>query len=143
MTMDQIVNQQMGWRRFHTSVVAALAGIALLLAAIGIYAITAYSVAMRTPEIGVRMALGAQRSHIIRMILRSGVAPALSGILAGAIAALALRKVLAGLLAGVTATDLSTYAIVMGLLFFISLAAAYIPALRAASVDPSQALRYQ
>jgi len=143
MTMEEIVSQQMGWRTFHTSVVAALAAIALLLAAIGIYAVAAYSVAMRTPEIGVRMALGAQRSHIVRMILRSGAAPAVCGIFAGAIAALALRNVLASLLAGVTATDIPTYALVIAFLVLVSLAAAYLPALRAASVDPSQALRYQ
>jgi putative ABC transport system permease protein len=143
MTMEQIESREMGWRSFHTSVLAALAAIALLLAAIGIYAVAAYSVAVRTPEIGVRMALGAQRSHIVRMILRTGAAPAICGTLAGAIAALVLRHMLAALLYGVTATDLPTYAAVVTFLILISLAATYIPAVRASSIDPSHALRYQ
>jgi putative ABC transport system permease protein len=143
MTLDQLVEQEMGWRTFHTSVLAALAAIALLLAAIGIYAVAAYSVAVRTPEIGIRMALGAQKSDITKMILRNGASPAICGILIGAVGAVALRKVLAGFLYGVTATDLPTYAGVIAFLILVSLAATYLPALRAASIDPSRALRCQ
>lgn len=143
MTMDQVSHQQLGWRTFHTSVLTALATIALLLAAIGIYAVAAYSVASRTAEIGVRMALGAQRSDIARMILLNGTMPAICGTLIGAAAALALRHMLAGLLYGITATDLPTYACVVAFLILVSLAATLIPAVRAASIDPSRALRYQ
>ncbi|MGH9639065.1 MAG: FtsX-like permease family protein, partial [Bryobacteraceae bacterium] len=143
MTMERLMHQQLGWRTFHTSVLMALAGIALLLAAIGIYAVAAYSVAARTAEIGVRMALGAQRSDIVRMVLWSGTMPAICGTFLGAACALALRKVLAGFLYGITATDPPTYAAVIGFLIFVSLAATFIPALRAASIDPSRALRYQ
>lgn len=143
LTMDQLLRQQMGWRAFHTSVLTVLAGIALLLAAVGIYAVAAYSVAARTTEIGVRMALGAQRSDILRMVLWTGTMPAICGTFLGAACALALRKVLAGFLYGITATDLPTYVAVIAFLIFVSLAATFIPALRAASIDPSRALRYQ
>ncbi|HEX7361972.1 MAG TPA: ABC transporter permease [Bryobacteraceae bacterium] len=143
LTMSQVLRGQMGWRAFHTSVLTALAGIALLLAAIGIYAVAAYSVAARTAEIGVRMALGAQRSDIVRMVLWGGTMPAICGTFLGAVCALALRKALAGFLYGITATDLPTYAAVIAFLIFVSLAATFIPALRAASIDPSRALRYQ
>ncbi|MGH9584109.1 MAG: FtsX-like permease family protein, partial [Bryobacteraceae bacterium] len=143
MSMEQVLRQQMGWRTFHTSVLTVLAGIAILLAAIGIYAVAAYSVAARTAEIGVRMALGAQRSDIARMVLWNGTMPAICGTLIGAVCAVALRKVLAGFLYGITATDLPTYAAVIAFLIFVSLAATFIPALRAASIDPSNALRYQ
>jgi len=120
---------------------AIFALIALVLAAVGLYAVTAYAVTQRTQEIGVRMALGAQRRHVVRMVLWQGIAIASAGIVLGTAAALALTRVLASLLYEVTPTDPATFASVAGLLVVTALAACGIPALKAALVDPIVALR--
>jgi ABC-type antimicrobial peptide transport system permease subunit len=142
-TMEQIITRELGWRMFHTSLLIIFACIAITLACIGIYAVVAYSVTQRVNEIGVRVAVGAGRSDILRMIVWQGVMPASVGAITGVICSLAISRLLSQLLYGVQPTDPLTYLSVIALLLAVALAAAYFPARRAASMDPSEALRYQ
>jgi putative ABC transport system permease protein len=119
------------------------AAIALLLAAIGIYGLMSYSVEQRTQEIGVRMALGAGKPDLLRMILRQGLQLAAAGVLLGLAIAYGLTRVLASLLFGVQAADPFTFGGVAMILLLIALAATWYPARRAAAVEPVEALRYQ
>jgi putative ABC transport system permease protein len=115
----------------------------MVLAAIGIYGVIAYNVAQRTKEIGIRIALGAQRIDMLTMILRQSFAVIGIGLVAGLMGGLAVTRLMSSLLYGVSPTDLSIYAIVTLLLGFIALLATYFPARRAMSVDPMVALRYE
>jgi predicted permease len=142
-TMEQIISRELGWRAFHTSLLIIFASIAITLACIGIYAVVAYSVTQRMHEIAVRVAVGAERSDILRMIVWQGVMPALCGAMTGVICSLGVSRLVSELLYGVQPTDPLTYLSVIVLLVAVASAAAYIPARRAASVDPSEALRYQ
>lgn len=142
-TMEQIITRELGWRMFHTSLLIIFGCIAITLACIGIYAVVAYSVTQRVNEIGVRVAVGAGRSDILRMIVWQGVMPASVGAITGVICSLGISRLLSQLLYGVQPTDPLTYLSVIALLLAVALAAAYFPARRAASMDPSQALRYQ
>jgi putative ABC transport system permease protein len=115
--------------------------VALVLAAVGIYGVMAYTVAQRTQEIGIRMALGARPMLVLGMVLKDGMALVGVGLAVGVIAALALGRLVASLLYGVSATDATTYLIIAGALASVALVAIVIPARRATRVDPMQALR--
>jgi putative ABC transport system permease protein len=125
------------------ALLAGFAGVALLLAAAGIYSVIAYSVSQRTKEIGIRMALGARRTHVIRMVIGEGMITAAAGIAAGAAAALGVTRLMRTLLFGVGTDDPLSYAGVALLLGVVALAASYIPARRATQVDPLTALRHE
>jgi putative ABC transport system permease protein len=142
-TMDDLVSTSKAGRRFQTSLLSVLAGIALFLSLLGLYALLAYSVKQRTAEIGVRMALGAQRSAVLRMILRQGLLLASAGIIIGLVASLALTRLLRGLLFEVAPNDSATLLGVTLLLLAVALTASVIPARRAMRVDPIVALRYE
>jgi putative ABC transport system permease protein len=144
-TMEQLINNAPSTflRRYPAFLIGVFACVALLLAMVGIYGVISYSVTQRTHEIGVRMALGAQRWDIFKMILGQGLLLTLAGVGCGLIAALILTRFLSSLLFGVTASDPLTYVAVSLPLIFIALLASYIPARKATKVDPMVALRYE
>jgi len=143
-SMDDIVyNQSMLAQRFSMTLLGAFAMVALLLASVGIYGVVSYIVVQRTHEIGIRVALGAQRSDVMRGVLGAGARMALIGVGIGIAAALALTRLMAKLLYGVSATDPATFLSVAILLILVALAACYIPARRAIRVDPIVALRHE
>jgi len=142
-SMDDILVNSLSRQQFNMLLLAAFSGLALLLAAIGIYSVLAYSVRRRVREIGVRMALGAQRGDILRMILGQGTKLAFIGTGIGIAGALALTRLLSSQLFGVTATDPITFVSVSALIIVVALLACYIPARRATKVDPLVALRYE
>jgi putative ABC transport system permease protein len=141
--MTTFVAAQLAQPRFNTMLLGAFAGVAMVLAAIGIYGVIAYGVAQRTREIGIRMALGAQRRDMLQMVLWQSFSLVGIGLLAGLVSALALTRLMASLLYGVAAHDLSIYAIVMIVLSSAALLASYFPARKAMHVDPIVALRYE
>ena len=142
-TMEQHLAESTAQRRFNMLLLSAFAGVAVLLAVFGLYGVMSYMVSQRTREIGLRMALGAQARDILGMAVRQGVVLILIGIGVGLAGALALTRVMSGLLYGVDATDPATFAAIVLLLAFASLIACYIPARRATRVDPLIALKYE
>lgn len=142
-TMETLLGEENGPRSLGMMLLAAFAGLALILASLGIYGVLSYFVAQQTSEIGVRLALGAQQRDILRLVLGKGMSWALIGVAIGSVAAFALTRLMASLLFGVSATDPLTFALVAGLLTAVALAACYIPARRAMKVDPMVALRYE
>jgi putative ABC transport system permease protein len=140
-TLATLTSDAMAADRFSMLLIAFFGVTALLLAAIGLYGVMAYSAGQRSLEIGIRLALGAQRSAIVRMVLRDGLRLAFAGILLGVITALLSGRMLAGFLYGVSAHDPVTMASVALLIAVIALAASFIPARRAAGLDPIQTLR--
>jgi ABC-type antimicrobial peptide transport system permease subunit len=140
-TMEDVVNASLFQQRFSVLLLAAFAGLALLLAAVGIYSVLAFTVRRRVGEIGIRMALGAQMGDVLRMVLYDGMRPVLIGVVIGLAGALALGRVVSNLIYGVRVTDPLTFAAVSGLLGAVAIIASVVPAWRATKVDPMTALR--
>src|SRR5262245_22787334 len=140
-SMDDLLADSISTQRFSALLLGGFSVLALILATMGIYGVVSYTVGQRTPEIGIRVALGAQGGDVVRLILAQGLKPVLVGSVVGLIAALALGRVLSSLLYGVTATDPATFAIVVLLLSLVALLACYLPARRATKVDPMVAFR--
>jgi len=142
-TMKQLVNESVSTRHATLILLELFGALALLLASIGIYGVMAYSVALRTHEIGIRMALGAQKRDVLRMVMGQGARLAFAGVAIGVIAALGLTRLLSSLLFSVSAMDPLVFICVPILLILVTLVACYIPAMRAMRVDPMVALRYE
>jgi len=142
-TMEQVVGESMARADFGTTLLTIFAGVALLLAAVGIYGLMAYSVQQRTQEIGIRMALGASQENVRKMVVFHGMKLAVVGVVIGAAAGLGLTRFLAGLIYGVKTWDPVAFVSVAVLLSFVSWLATYIPARRASRVDPIECLRYE
>ena len=142
-TMTQVITSSVAGAKFNTFLLGSFAGLALLLAAIGIYGVLAYAVTQQTHEIGIRMALGAQRSGVVRLILTQGARLALIGSGIGAVAAFFLARLMSSLLYGVSPADSVTFAGVVLVLTLVALGASYIPARRAMRIDPMVALRHE
>jgi putative ABC transport system permease protein len=140
-TMDHVVSASVADRRFMLLLIFAFGGSALLMSTLGVYSVVSYLVAQRTPEIGVRVALGAQRVDVVRLILSEGGRLAAVGIVVGVGGSLLLTRLLRGLVFGVSVTDPVAYTAVIALLIVVALIASYIPALRAARVDPIAVIR--
>jgi putative ABC transport system permease protein len=143
MTLDNLLSDSVSPRRFSTFLLGVFAGLALLLAAVGIYGVMSYVVSLRTNEIGIRMALGAQPRDIWRLVIGRGAQLAFAGVALGLLGALALTKLISSLLYAVKPTDPVTFGGVALLLVSVALLACYVPARRAMRVDPMVALRYE
>jgi len=142
-TMTQVAAESVSRRRFAMQLVGLFGVLALLLAAVGIYGVIAYSVTQRTREIGIRVALGASRSAILRWVLKQGMILTMAGVVVGLVGALALTRLLRSLLFGIGPTDILTYGVLAAVLTVVALIACYVPARRATKVDPLIALRYE
>jgi putative ABC transport system permease protein len=142
-TMEEIISGSLAARRFAMILLGVFASLALVLSSVGVYGVISYLVGQRTHEIGVRIALGARRSDVLRLILSHGAKLTLTGILFGLAASFGLTQLMAKMLYGVSPTDPLTFAGVTIVLSFVALAACYVPARRAMNVDPIVALRYE
>jgi putative ABC transport system permease protein len=142
-TMEDILADSIARQRFSMLLLGVFAGVALLLAAVGIYGVMSYSVAQRTHEIGIRMALGAQTGAVLKLAVGYGLKLVLAGVAVGLVAAFILTRLMSTLLFGVTPTDPATFALISLLLISVAALASYIPARRATKVDPLIALRYE
>jgi len=140
-TMEQRIAESLSSRRFNMMLLGLFAALALVLAGVGIYGVVAYAVTQRTHEIGVRVALGAQRRDVLALLVGEGMTLALLGVGIGLAGALALTRLMSGLLFSVSPTDPATFATITVILALVALAASYVPARRAARVNPVTALR--
>ncbi len=139
--MDQVMGEHNASRRASTLLLTGFAATALLLATVGLYGVLAYAVAQRTREMGIRMALGARRSDVLRLVLGQGMRLALAGVVLGWIGSMTLARFLSGFLFGVQPVDPATYTLLSAVLAAVALLACYLPARRAANVDPMRSLR--
>ena len=139
--MEEIVARSLTRDRFSVFVLGAFACLALILAGVGLYGVVAYVVTQRTNEIGIRIALGASRGRVVRMIVREGTLMTVAGVVLGVVGALGLSRVLGALLFGVSPTDVMTYVVVTAVLGAVALVASGLPALKAAKVDPAVTMR--
>jgi putative ABC transport system permease protein len=142
-TMNDWVDSSVAGARYRTTLLALFAALAMVLAATGIYGVMSYSVAQRTHELGVRMALGARRADVLKLVVRQGMILTVIGVALGLAGAFALTRVMATLLFGVTAKDPVTFSVVAALLIAVAFIACFVPARRATKVDPLVALRYE
>jgi putative ABC transport system permease protein len=142
-TMNEAISDSLAERRFAMILLDAFAAMALLLACIGLYGVISYLVGQRTHEMGIRIALGAQRRNVLRLVLSDGIKMAVSGIAIGLFAAFGLTRLLAKMVYGVSTTDPITFAAIAFVLLVVALLACYLPARRATKVDPLVALRYE
>jgi putative ABC transport system permease protein len=142
-TIDELVAQSLNQRRFNLLLLASFAVLALILASVGLYGLISFMTAQRTQEIGIRMAFGADRRDVLKLVIGQGMALTLAGIVIGLLASLALTQLMQSLLYGITATDPMTYVLIAFVLSAVPLLACYIPARRAMTVDPMVALRYE
>ncbi|HUI41217.1 MAG TPA: FtsX-like permease family protein, partial [Terriglobia bacterium] len=142
-TLEQTLSDSVAPRRFNMLLLGIFAAIALALATVGIYGVMAFSVTQRTHEIGIRMALGAERGDVLGLMVRQGLGMTLAGVVFGVGGAWVLTRFLAGFLYGVRPTDPATFVVVSAVLVAVSMLASYIPARRATRVDPMVALRYE
>jgi putative ABC transport system permease protein len=140
-TMDQVLGASVSGRRFNMTLLIVFAGLALVLATVGVYGVMNYSVTLRKRELGIRIALGARTIDVLRLVLGQGLSLMLAGLGVGLIGAYGLTRLMASLLYGVTATDWLTFVSVSGVLAAVGLVASYLPARRAAKVDPMIALQ--
>ena len=142
-TMNEIVSETYGALRFPMTLLWIFSALALVLSAIGIFGVMSYTVSRRTQEMAIRMALGASRRQVVRLVLREGLAVTLGGVALGLVGALVLSRIMAGYVYGITSTDPLTFAAASLLLTVVALLASYLPARRAAKIDPLAALRYE
>jgi putative ABC transport system permease protein len=142
-TMGQVMSEWVSRSRFNTLLLGLFAALATLLSAVGIFGVMNYSVALRTREIGLRLAVGAQPRQVLMLILKQGLLLTIVGVVLGLAAAFALTRLLSGLLFGVAAVDVTTFTTISLLLVIVSLLACYLPARRAMRIDPLSALRYE
>jgi putative ABC transport system permease protein len=142
-TMNQVMSEWVSRSRFNTLLLGLFAGLATLLSAVGIFGVMNYSVALRTRELGLRLAIGAQPRQVLLLVLKQGLWLTIVGLVLGLAAAFALTRLLSGLLFGVAAVDVTTFTTISLLLVIVSLLACYLPARRAMRIDPLSALRYQ
>src|SRR5215217_834181 len=142
-TLEKVVDDSIAQRRLNMVLMGLFGGLAMLLSAVGIYGLLSHAVTQRTQEMGIRMALGAQVSDVLKLVLRQGMMLTLAGEAVGLIAAFALTRLIRGLLFGVTPNDATTFVAVAGVLAIVALLACYLPARRATKVDPLIALRYE